>query len=146
MWLGGVFTKSLYTSLQLPCFPLDYFCSIKYEFPIVCNQPFIANPSMHHFCSHTQSISFAHVTIETLARMLSTFRETSGKHLSCPQEQLESIHWSWVSPPSSVSCQQQTAEKGPHSCPLPPPKTTVTLVTGKQGHTGSGTASISPGK
>lgn len=127
-------------------FPWITFAQLNMNFLLCAISPLLPSPSMHHFCSHTQSISFAHVTIETLARMLSTFRETSGKHLSCPQEQLESIHWSWVSPPSSVSCQQQTAEKGPHSCPLPPPKTTVTLVTGKQGHTGSGTASISPGK
>lgn len=127
-------------------FPWITFAQLNMNFLLCAVSPLLPSPSMHHFCSHTQSISFAHVTIETLARMLSTFRETSGKHLSCPQEQLESIHWSWVSPPSSVSCQQQTAEKGPHSCPLPPPKTTVTLVTGKQGHTGSGTASISPGK
>lgn len=127
-------------------FPWITFAQLNMNFLLCAISPLLPSPSMHHFCSHTQSISFAHVTIETLARMLSTFRETSGKHLSCPQEQLGSIHWSWVSPPSSVSCQQQTAEKGPHSCPLPPPKTTVTLVTGKQGHTGSGTASISPGK
>lgn len=127
-------------------FPWITFAQLNMNFLLCAVSPLLPSPSMHHFCSHTQSISFAHVTIETLARMLSTFRETSGKHLSCPQEQLESIHWSWVSPPSSVSCQQQTAEKGPHSCPLPPPKTTVTLVTGKQGHTGSGTVSISPGK
>lgn len=127
-------------------FPWITFAQLNMNFLLCAISPLLPSPSMHHFCSHTQSISFAHVTIETLARMLSTFRETSEKHLSCPQEQLESIHWSWVSPPSSVSCQQQTAEKGPHSCPLPPPKTTVTLVTGKQGHTGSGTASISPGK
>lgn len=127
-------------------FPWITFAQLNMNFLLCAISPLLPSPSMHHFCSHTQSISFAHVTIETLAQMLSTFRETSGKHLSCPQEQLESIHWSWASPPSSVSCQQQTAEKGPHSCPLPPPKTTVTLVTGKQGHTGSGTASISPGK
>lgn len=28
-------TKSLYTYPQLPCFPLDYFYLIKYEFAIV---------------------------------------------------------------------------------------------------------------
>jgi hypothetical protein len=115
----GSLTKSLYTSLQLPCFPLDYFSSIKYEFPIVWNQYFIPGPGMYQFCSYGHFIGFTYVTMETLA-WCCWCGEPSDKHLSCPQEQLESVHCGCLTPRSLPVL--SAAEKGPHGLPPSPPK------------------------
>lgn len=100
-------------------FPWITFAQLNMNFLLCAISPLLPSPSMHHFCSHTQSISFAHVTIETLARMLLTFRETSEKHLSCPQEQLESMHWSWVSAP--IICVLSAADSREGASLLPSP-------------------------
>lgn len=49
-----------------------------------------------HCRSHTQFVSFAHVTIETLAPNPVDVGENSEKHLSCPREQLESVQCGWL--------------------------------------------------
>lgn len=144
MRFEGALTKSLYTFPRPLCFLLDDFCSIKYEFPIVRNQSFCSRPqnapllltyTVHKLCArHHRNVGLR----------CSQRGGELGEASQLSPEQLESLQCSWLAPVSLLI--MSAAKTGPLAFLPLLPRPVVTLATGKQGHTGAGTASVSQGK